>query len=168
MSQCDIFRGSECLQELKEVERLRQQVWSLQLDQTVVASRFALDQYDQKAWHVVTYVDDKIVGSGRVILVDSANDVPDQCSFGTFVEQMKFPVAVMNRLVVHPDYQGMGLAREITNERIAFSRQYGANQVWVEINETRVASMIKKGFSNMGESFDESIPGKWRVICKNL
>lgn len=163
-----IFRGKEDDAMLFKVERLRQTVWRSLVNERAVKKRFALDKFDQIASHIAIVVDNEVVGSGRVIPVRSVADVPDQCSFGDFVGQMNFPIAVMNRLVVHSDYQRMGLSHQINQDRIDLARQFGVLEIWVEVAEERVSSMLKIGFQDMGSSFDKSIPGNWRILRKEI
>jgi GNAT superfamily N-acetyltransferase len=68
--------------------------------------------------------------------------------------------ASMNRLVVHPDYRGRGIARMLDCLRLRHAPQVGAALVVVVASGRRVAALESLGFENLGP------PGKTPALLR--
>ncbi len=161
-----IFKGLEDPALLSRIEAFRLDVWSQLVERETATARFALDRFDLDGWHAVSLSKAQIAGCGRLSPVDNAGALPDLCSFQPYTACMQYPLAVLNRLVVHPAHRGNGLARKLTLARIELARARALCEVWVEIDSPRVGAMQRLGFQDMGPSQDASIKGRWRILRK--
>lgn len=162
-----LFKGSDNPGMLGQIEALRLYVWRRLIDTEVAYRRFAVDEFDNKAWHIAYLSEGRIIASGRVIIVAGKEDIPDLCSFAPYLEHMKLPIAVLNRLVVHPKHCRKGLGRQLYRDRIELASRKGVDDVWVEVQENRVGSMRRLGFKEVGPSQDKTIKGDWRIMRRS-
>ena len=162
-----IFKGSDNINMLREIEKFRLTVWSRVIDTKAASSRFGIDQFDHDGWHVAYQDRGNIIASGRLIIASEQAAVPDRCSFGPYVERMQFPIGVLNRLVVHGEYSGNGLGMRLNVERLELAARQGAAEVWVEVQNSRVPSMQHLGFEEVGPSQDITIVGDWRIMRRS-
>jgi len=167
MRDCLIFKGSDNVDMLREIETLRLNVWHRLIDAKVASRRFGIDQCDYDGWHVVHRHAGNIIASGRLIVAVDQAHVPDLCSFGPYLEGADFPIGIMNRLVVHWEHSGKGLGRRLNVERLELAARQGAREVWVEVQSHRVPSMQGLGFEEVGPSEDVTIVGDWRIMRRN-
>ncbi|MGD8674052.1 MAG: GNAT family N-acetyltransferase [Thiogranum sp.] len=162
-----LFKGSDNIDMLREIEKFRLTVWSRVIDAKTASERFGMDQFDHAGWHVAYRDQGKIIASGRLIVVTEQAAVPDLCSFGPYVERMHFPIGILNRLVVHWEHSGNGLGRRLNVERLELAARHGAAEVWVEVQSGRVPSMQRLGFEEVGPSQDTTIVGDWRIMRRS-
>lgn len=166
MNDVRIFRGSDNPGMLREIEAFRLYVWSRLIDAEVAARRFSIDPFDYAGWHVVHLGKDAIIASSRLIIAAEESQVPERCSFGPYLRHMRYPMGILNRLVVHPEHSGNGLGRRLNVARIELAARQGVDAVWVEVQTCRLASMRGLGFEDMGPSQDTTIDGDWRIMRK--
>jgi len=162
-----IFKGSDNIDMLREIEKFRLSVWSRVIDARTASSRFGIDQFDHDGWHVAYRDQGNIIASGRLIIASEQAGVPDRCSFGPYVERMHFPIGILNRLVVHWEHSGNGLGRRLNVDRLQLAARQGAAEVWVEVQSSRVSSMRTLGFEEVGPSQDITIAGDWRIMRRS-
>ncbi len=168
MNNIRIFRGDEAPDFLKRVEKHRLETWGRVVDRVAASARFGLDHFDSDAWHIIYSEENKIIGSGRLIIATSRQDVPDLCSFEPYLSRMCFPLGVMNRLAVHWKHRNKGIARQINLKRIQLANDKRATELWVEVQSHMVPVMENLGFKDEGPSLDETIVGEWRVLRNNI
>jgi GNAT superfamily N-acetyltransferase len=166
-----IFSGrTDTCNLLPEIEALRLEVWTPKTGALAAQHRFGIDEADLDAHHYVIEGDHgQLLASARLVLTTNAYSVPDLQAFGPFVDQMRFPLAVLNRLVVHPCHQGRGFSALIDNCRVSDAASLGACAIWVEAEQSRAGHLARRfHFEDRGASPDNSIPGNWRILCKPL
>lgn len=159
-----IFKGADDAVLLKRVEDFRLMVWCELIDADLARRRFGLDAFDEKAWHVIYLDQNKIIACGRLVVASQREEVPDQCSFKPYLDTMRYPIGLFNRLVVDPGCQGQGLGAAINRHRIQLATDRDISNLWVEVQSNRVASMKRLGFAEMGISCDKSVEGDWRIM----
>jgi len=168
MSSFVIFKGSDDAEALTEVESFRLDVWKEILGSEAASVRFGLDQFDYDGWHFLHIKAGHITGSGRLLIAESELEVPDLCSFKPYLEYMQYPMGIMNRLVVHKDYRGNGVAHNLNQQRISFACDRSVAEIWIEVQAQRCKPMERFGFEEIGPSLDKTIPGDWRIMCNNV
>lgn len=159
-----VFNGSDNPGMLREIEAFRFKVWKRLIDSHVASARFRIDRFDYEGWHVVYLDEGDIVASARLTIAADEAGVPDLCSFAPHVQQMSFPIGILNRLVVHWEHAGIGVGRRMNVDRIKLAARQGVSEVWVEVQTGRVASMQRLGFEELGPSQDTTITGDWRIM----
>jgi predicted GNAT family N-acyltransferase len=162
------FKGSDNPEALMQVESFRLDVWKEILDHEAASARFGLDQFDYESWHFLYLKAGNIIGCGRLIIAENEQEVPDLCSFKPYLDRMRYPMGVMNRLVVHRDYRGNGVAQNINQQRVSFSCERSVADIWIEVQAQRCQTMERFGFELMGPSLDKTIPGDWRIMCNKV
>jgi len=162
-----VFKGSDNIGVLLEIEAFRLTVWNRLIDSKVASDRFGIDQFDYDGWHVVIRDEGDIIASGRLVIVAQEAGVPDLCSFAPYLQRMNFPIAILNRLVVQWEHAGNGIGRRLNMERIELAARQGASEVWVEVQASRVPAMQRLGFEELGPSHDKAIVGDWRIMRRS-
>ncbi len=160
-----IFKGEDDPALLEQVEAFRLRVWGDLIGIRLAVKRFGLDSFDYQAWHIAYIEEDGLIASGRLIVATSQSSVPDLCSFRPYLDQMTYPIGILNRLVVDRMYRRQGMATSINRDRIKLAREHGVTSIWVEIQTNRVPSMERLGFFDVGPSLDKSVVGDWRIMC---
>ena len=160
-----LFKGSDKPETLMQVESFRLDVWKEVLDHEAASARFSLDQFDYESWYFLHLKAGSIIGCGRLIIAENEQEVPDLCSFKPYLECMRYPMSVMNRLVVHRDYRGNGVAHTINQQRVTLAGERSVVDIWIEVQAHRCLTMERFGFEIMGPSLDKSIPGDWQIMC---
>lgn len=166
MNDIVVFKGSDNVSLLDEIENFRFHVWSCCIDQQVANKRFKLSGEDLNSWHLVLYLNGNIAGTARLTIVNSVKEIPDMQSFGKVAETMKFPLAILGRLTIDPEQQRKGYAKDLITKRIQVAESLGVIELWIEVLDERVSSMGQFGFVEVDKSEDTSIPGNWRLLKK--
>lgn len=149
---------------LDEVYRLRVVAWESQARIRNGVVRWG-DEYDRFAKHWVIATRKSAVAAIRLTLHNSVCDLPAAAAFtGVLPEDLPFPIASYNRLVVHPDHRGKGLARFLDIACINAAEAANASVLLgvtgnVEGNKSRIPAMKALGFVVMGTAaaFDVDI-----------
>lgn len=142
---------------LDEVGRLRVVTWkaSPELAPGAFSEGSWTDEHDEHSWHWVVSHDSRVVASARLCLHDSLKEMPDYFAFPKDVllnPKTDYPIACINRLVVHPDVQGLGIGSLLDRQRIEKSKDLGAKVVLVRAGERRVNSLLRQGFHILNEA----------------
>lgn len=166
MNEVLIFKGEERVAMLRQIEAFRLNVWRQLIGADAATARFATERFDYTGWHIVHRSRGEIIATGRLLVVDELEQVPDLCSFAPYVKRMDFPIGFLNRLVVHPMHRRKGLGRRVNSQRLELSERLGVREVWVEVQDNRVGSMQRLGFEEVGRSHDSTISGNWRILRK--
>jgi predicted GNAT family N-acyltransferase len=98
-----------------------------------------LDEFDDAAYHCVTYIDERPVACGRLNII---NDGAKIC-----------------RLAVMKNFRKSGYATELCNHFISLARQNGAKYIYLHA-QTYITNLYQKiGFTCEGDTFlEEGIP----------
>jgi GNAT superfamily N-acetyltransferase len=147
---------------MEEVYRLRVIAWSPQARLRRGTIRWA-DQYDSCGQHWVIVHGVSPVAAIRLTLHDSAADLPAASAFnGLLPADLKPPLASYNRLVVHPEYRGRGLAKVLDLVCIDAARHAGATALLgltgnVPGNRSRIPAMQALGFQVLGVATEPDV-----------
>jgi predicted GNAT family N-acyltransferase len=119
-----------------------------------------LDRHDDTAEHFVVERDCMVVAAARVSLHERESDLPDAELIAGYTEDLKWPVASINRLVVAPETRGCGLARALDIKRIEFveraQREVSKILGTVHIG-ARIVWLQQCGFQVLGPSYHRDL-----------
>jgi len=111
-----------------------------------------------------------VVGAGRLSIHRSLADVPEAQVYGeAFLAQLRYPVASINRLAVHPDYRRQGIAGLVDQARLQRARLEGCTVVlaWFtpKSGDHRLIQLREYGFGEIDalglrrhKFFDQILP----------
>jgi GNAT superfamily N-acetyltransferase len=111
-----------------------------------------------------------IIGVGRISKHLSVNDIPEAELYDQrFLAAVTYPVASMNRLVVHPEFRQKGIASALDQARIARANDEACSGVFAwwtaKSGEHRLKQLRSYGFSEIDNRgvrrtklFDETLP----------
>lgn len=108
----------------KDAEKIRYEVFTLEQG---FAPEIDVDEIDERAWHIVVYVDKIPVGTGRIFF-----DHDDVYHLG--------------RLAVISNYRKMNLGRFLVNNLLQKAKELGANKVILGAQIDKIPFYKKLGF----------------------
>jgi GNAT superfamily N-acetyltransferase len=154
---------------LAEVGRLRIVAWEASGPRPRLAPNTGdtwTDSHDEHAHHWIIREQDEIVAAARMCIHTSFNDLPDHDELSAVRgHKLLWPVASMNRLVVHPDYRRKGLSRLFDLARIDFAESSGAKSVVVTSHpQSRIRGLLELGFDAVGEFSERVVPSAPTII----
>ncbi len=131
-------------QEFEQALTIRFKVF---VDEQKVPVEEEQDSYDSTAVHFGAFYDNKIIGTGRVAVID---------------EQGK-----IGRLAVLKQYRGLGIGMTLINTIIDYCKERGLSQVYLGAQLQAIPFYEKVGFRAEGDIFDDAgIPH--RIMRKKL
>jgi GNAT superfamily N-acetyltransferase len=137
--------------EMAEIGRLRTEVWVGEADvnpQSLGPEPW-IDPVDQGACQWTVRDGRRLVAAARMTLHDDPASIPYHKAFQGRLPGSG-PYGAMNRLVVHPDCRGQGLAQLLDCLRLRHAPRLGAVQVVVVASGRRVLALEALGFENLG------------------
>ena len=162
---------------LKEIYNLRVDVWEHSGTSQFVNRRLYpdgwSDELDKTAWHwMIVNAEDKIIAAARMNLFTSFNQFPYYPSMKHIAFPHIFPFAFYSRLVIHPDYHGNGLSRQLVSSRLLFCEINKINWGQAFINNKHIIGLFQKlDFKNAGQAMvsyhQSSEPHSVNVLIKN-
>jgi len=137
--------------EMAEIGQLRTQVWSDEADVNPhsLGPKPWIDPIDGNACQWTIRDGQRLVAAARMTLHDDPAEIPYHAAFQDRLTGPG-PYGSMNRLVVHRDYRGRGLAHQLDCLRLRHAPQLGARQVVVVASGRRVRALEALGFENLG------------------
>ncbi|MDX2425928.1 MAG: GNAT family N-acetyltransferase [Cycloclasticus sp.] len=162
------FKGSDNMQLLNEIGGFRIRVWAEKLTLAKATERFGLIEDDLKTIHCVKFDGNKIIAAAGLTIANNSREITDLCSYASYVQQMCYPMAIINRRVVDKKYRKQNIGRQLVLARIQKAKQLKIKEVWAEILVENKHFLIQQGFKDMGKSADKSIDGDWRILVKKL
>lgn len=141
--------------EMEEIGQLRTLVWTGESDVNLrsLGPKPWIDDIDDDAciWMVRDDRSDDgpLVASARVTVHTDPATIPYHAAFDHRLPTPG-PYASMNRLVVHPDYRGRGIARMLDCLRLRHAPRVGAAMAVVIASGRRVSALELLGFENLG------------------
>lgn len=161
------FKGKDNPDLLNDIVKLRLEIWKGQgIDLKKIGH--VLDRVDDDAYHIVCFQDHRLVAAGRVSLHQTGQSMPDFNNFSPWITEDDFPAAFLNRLIVHRQFRGQGIAKEIDKARLKFVADNAINKVFVEATGSRVKWLKTIGFKILGESQDRRYPGTWFIMRRHF
>ena len=136
---------------LAAVYRLRMLAWRTQVALPEAMTEWT-DGFDAVARHWAFLHQGQPVAAGRVSVHGALADIPDAETYeGVFTTPPPAPIASLNRLIVHPDWRGLGLPRVLDAVRVQAAEQMGAQCVVgatgsVQGNRVRIEQLAETGF----------------------
>lgn len=142
--------------QLDEVCRLRVVAWKRQATIREGVVKWGPDSYDHSGRHWAILHGRRIVAAIRLTFHDHLSEIPAaRCFKGVAPEPLRAPIASYNRLVVHPDHRGRGLARALDVRCINAAGLAGASVLLgatghVQGQKSRIDAMVSLGFTILG------------------
>jgi SAM-dependent methyltransferase len=149
---------------LEQIGRLRVCAWATFKE---VATECWLDEFELSARHWVIFDNGQPIAAARLSIHQTLDDVPDASIYeGIFDQPPSGPIALFNRLVVHPAHRGAALSRLFDQVRIAAAIESGCRSVIVQTNSgpSRVAQLHALGFRDVGPGHPYP-PGHFYYNC---
>ncbi len=137
--------------ELDEIGRLRTLVWTGEKDVNLqsLGPEPWIDEVDHLGCQWTVRHENKLAASARLTLHADPASIPYHSAFEGRLPSPG-PYGAMNRLVVHPDYRGRGIARQLDSLRLRHAPRIGAAMVVVVASGRRVHALEALGFENLG------------------
>ncbi len=158
------FHGFSQYNTLKVIGAFRYHVWQTEgfhLSDDCIW----IDKYDSVATHWVVCQNNRIVGSARLTIHASIDDVPNTNDFTKLSYYYVPPIASLNRLVVCPTSRGKGIASWLDEQRIEKAHELGANTIIGTVPAKRVKALAILGFVEIGICHDAEFPGmEWHIV----
>ncbi len=99
------------------------------------------DEYDENAWHAVATVNHQVVGTGRLILRKSPNQIQ---------------IAQIGRMAVEKSHRNQGIGQAILSELIQTGKEKGVQEFILHAQTHAIPFYAKAGFEPNGPIFDEA------------
>jgi len=145
----EVREGSEEL--ASDLASLRKTSWLKKHPQYAEKVAVWNDHHDLTSIHILAKDAEKIIGAARVTIAEYASQIPAIVSYSGInncIRGSSYPIAVFMRLVVHPEYRGLGIARQLDLERLAHTKKVGIDVCVIEThaNSGRVEGLKELGF----------------------
>lgn len=110
------------------------------------------DSFDQTATHWIAKDNGKIVGSGRVNILSSLDELSQEeaNSFKQYIGDGYTNIGLLSRLVIHEDYRYRGLTWAFDRLRLQYLRDNGVRMVIGYANKERLKRLYEYGFIDLG------------------
>jgi len=122
-------------------EKGRQDAFAIRYDVFVaeqgVPAEIEIDDWDEEAIHVVAYVGDQPVGTGRVVVVHEST-------------------ARIGRMAVRREWRNRGIGQEILKRLIGMAQEAGAGTIRLHAQSNALRFYTRNGFVAIGTSFIEA------------
>lgn len=123
------------------------------------------DEHDEHALHWAIRDGDRLVGAARMCVHDRVESLPDAGFFLGMEAAAVPPIASLNRLVVHPDYQRRGLSHALDQIRIQQARDMACGSVWCVAPPIRWEPLRRQGFETLAP-VNLSRPPEWIEVMR--
>ena len=147
---------------LLEVGRLRIIAWEASGPRPKMAPKVGdtwTDSHDDHAHHWIVREQGRIVAAARMCVHSAFSDLPDCEDLVACKDSFHFPVASINRLVIHPERRRNGLSRLFDLARLRLAEELGAKcVVGCTQPESRIQSLGELGFNAVGEAPKRVVP----------
>lgn len=143
---------------LQEIYDLRVDVWENSEKSKFVNRQLFpdgwFDDLDQTAFHwVITNDQDKIIAAARLNLFDDFNQYPYNDFLKNLTIPKTTPFGFYSRLVIHPEYQGLGLSIRLDTSRMLFCEAKKIRWLQVLATNDRIKNLFEKlNFKIIGQA----------------
>jgi GNAT superfamily N-acetyltransferase len=124
-----------------------------------------LDAHDGHALHWVVRAGGQLVGAARMCVHDTLESLPDAGFFRGMEAATGPPIAALNRLVVHPEFQRRGISLALDRIRVRKAAELGCRSVWCVAPPIRWGPLQRQGFEAVGP-VDLSDPPAWIEVMR--
>ena len=136
---------------LSEIQELRILSW-----ESSEKSHFMQDEIfralmkDDRSTDCIFYVEEagKVIATGRIRILNDISDLDSK--YSNFSIPHKRPFGLCERLAVHPDYRGIGLAKALDKFILDFAPKNGMSFLLTEAVSPRDSKIIKFGWKKLG------------------
>jgi hypothetical protein len=147
---------------LAEIGRLRIIAWEASGPRPRMAPKVGdkwLDSHEGHAHHWAIQEQGRIVAAARMCLHTSLNDLPDYEDLIDCEHEFLWPVASINRLVIHPGCRHRGWSVHFDSARLILAQQLAARCVAAcTHSEGRIRGLSDLGFVVIGQSLQRAVP----------
>lgn len=140
---------------LKEIAKLRTVAWLAngELPSFIANQDILNDEHDKHAVHFAVMHEGHPVAAGRICIHATAQEESDPESLQGYEEMLASPIATLSRLVIQPDFRGLGLGLMLTQARIKIAVERGCGCViGVMERASRMRQMEDLGFKRLGQT----------------
>jgi GNAT superfamily N-acetyltransferase len=114
---------------LEDIYRLRVKAWRTKLTLSTDITEWR-DGFESRSRHWVIFDQLRLVAAARLTVCAALKFVPDaEVYTGIFLFDPPGPIASLNRLVVDPEYRGLGFARQFDAVRLRAAKVAGCRHV---------------------------------------
>lgn len=163
---------------IQEIGQLRVDVWNGSSRNEIVNRKMFpdgwIDELDEVALHwFITDFENKIIAAARLNIFDNS----ESCPYYPFIRHLNipdhFPFAILGRLVVHPEYRGLGLSRSLISERISFCEENNIGWATAFVNDKHVINIMESfDFNKAGDAWvnyhESTKPHKVNVFVREF
>ena len=153
---------------LVEIGKLRIVAWEASGPRPKMAPQVGdiwTDIHDQHAHHWIVREQGCIVAAARMCVHIPVSDLPDHENYAIYRDIFYWPVASINRLVIHPRLRRIGLPKLFDRVRIISANRLGAKSLIASTErESRIRNLSDVGFKVVGEAPEPVLPGRQTVV----
>jgi len=127
------FEEIKSVTEIADAAHIREKVF---IEEQQIPAELEFDEYDFQATHVVMYIDQTAVGTGRLILKSDNK-------------------WYIGRIAVLKEYRGKSYGRDIVSEMMRIAKQKDVSEAYIHSQVYAIPFYEKLGFKAFGEEFEE-------------
>ena len=137
----------------EKIKALRKLVWqnSTSSKSTKEDENLWHDAFDPNGYFTLIHLKNELVASARMTLHSELQNFPGGPFYQPHVAELPPPIASFNRMVVHPEYRGLGLSNAIYRRLLTTAKESGANSIGLDCATKHVAYHEKHGFKKLGK-----------------
>lgn len=138
---------------LLQVQELRHLAWSSggETPEFIAKQDILRDEHDVHGVHWIVKDRGSVIAAARLCIHRTLVCSPDPEALVGYEDVLRYPLASLTRLVVHPQFRGQGLASMLDEARIHYALIHHARSIVsiVEI-EARMKKLERIGFCRLG------------------
>ncbi|MCX7737006.1 MAG: GNAT family N-acetyltransferase [Candidatus Kapabacteria bacterium] len=153
-------------EKIEEIGRLRVECWKASLtenaiDERILKNSLWIDEFDANAFHWIVQYKNILAAAARMSFHLEFKNMPWYYTMSDYnLNNLKFPIASINRLVVKPEFRRNGIAKKLDNLRIEMAKELGATAIVAQPAPNRIESLKKLGFKYFGKiNRTKELPG---------
>jgi hypothetical protein len=128
-----------------------------------------IDSHDDHAHHWIVMEEGRIVAAARMCVHSKLSELPDCEDLVSCEDKLFWPVASINRLVIHPECRRGGLAALFDAARIGLAVQLGAKSAVGCVHaEERMRGLGDLGFKVVGVAPDRAVPEAPTIVLMKV
>jgi predicted GNAT family N-acyltransferase len=109
------------------------------------------DSIENSGLHwVIENENSKIIASARLNILTNINEIEYHSIFEKYKLPTNKPFGFLSRLVIHPNFRGVGLAKELDEARLLYLKSNKIEYALATAQDARAKSLIKYGFKLLG------------------